>query len=449
MPWIKTQNITGPQGPQGPTGPFSRIPGSDLDLYVAPDGSDSEGDGSQTNPWATPQRAMEELWGFLIPPDRTATVHIADGDYTLVEPLRLDHPSGARITLSGGTVSGSKPDATQLSGLNAQAYTPESAAANEAVLKGYYNTRLCFPQTTGLQLRLGSGITLEKLLLIGSRSQVGVELASNTAISLAPSGDFALHNWSAAIQGAGSFSSGGLSISNCYQGVFASAGNSSLIGCLITNTERALNLKGSAVLFAADLRLQYGDRGISVLDAASLECYSTSLQSLSGDALALHAGRISGGLMVDTVKTGVQLYGGSLNLTASRFSHCSDAGLRMTGGSFSGFSNDITDTPIGASVMEGALLTVDQLRFERCSNTALVVDNAQALVYASRFIDCNQGITCRGGRVNAKSASFSNTTGLCLNASRGGFIDYENGSSSTPASPAFNTSGNGNAFILL
>lgn len=449
MPWIKTQNITGPQGPQGPSGPFSRLPESDLHLYVAPGGSDQEGDGSAINPWATPQRAMQELWGFLIPPDHTATIHLADGDYTLLQPLLLDHPSGARITISGATVSGSKPDANQLSGLLEQAYTPESAAANETALRGYYNTRLSFPQTAGLQLRLGSGITLEKLLLIGTRSQVGVELAANTAINLAPSGDLALHDWSAAIQGDGSFSTGGISITNCYQGVSAGGGTSSMFGCLVSNTQRPLTIKGSAALLTSDLRLQYGDRGIFVFGSASLECYGGFLQTFSGNGLIVDGGSVSGGVYVDSVAIGVQLTNGRLDLQASRFSNCSHSGFQVSGGSFSGFNNEVLDTPIGASVTKGGLLKMDQLRFTRCTTVALQVDNAQALVYASRYTSCAQGITCKGGRVYARSALFSAMGGTCLTATSLGLIDYEAGDAATTASPAFNTSGNGNAYILL
>lgn len=455
MPWIKTSNLTGqpgppgPPGPQGPAGPFSLIPESDLTFYVATTGSDSAGDGSQANPWATPQRAMQELWRYLLPPERQATIHIADGDYTLLEPLRLDHPCGMRITLTGGTLSGSKPTASQLNGLGASTYSPESAAANETLLRGFFQTRLLFPQSAGLQLRHGSGITIDKLLVIGSRSQVGLELASNTAITIGPSGAFALHRWGTGIQAAGSFSADGLSISSCYEGVVASAGNSSFSAGLITNTDRPLRLGGSSYLFSSGLSLQYGERGITVMGAANLECYEASLRTFLATALTISSGRVSGGMQVDTAKTGAQVTGGCMDVSASRFANCTEAGVRLAGGSFLGFSNDITDTPIGISVIHGSILKVDQLRFERCSTTALAVEDAQAMVYASRYTSCNQGITCKGGRVNAKAAQFVSPGGTCLSASRGGFIDFEGGQPSTTASPAFNTSGNGAAYILL
>jgi len=449
MPWIKTQNITGPQGPQGPSGPFSRLPESDLHFYVATDGSDSEGDGSEINPWATPHRAMEELWTYLIPPGTTAVVHVADGDYTLLKPLVLDHPSGQRITMTGGTVTGSKPDSNQLNGLQSSVYTPESAAANQTALRGYYNTCFIFPETAGLQLRFGSGITLERLLLIGTRAWTGIELAPGTAINLSPNGDLALHEWSAAIQGDGSFTTGNISITNCYQGVFAGGGTSSMSGCLVSNTQRPLTIKGSAALLTSDLRLQYGDRGIFVLGSASLECYGTFLQTFSGNGLIVDGGSVSGGVYMDSVAIGVQLRDGRMDLQASRFSNCSQSGFQVSGGSFSGFNNEVLDTPIGASVTKGGLLKMDQLRFTRCTTVALQVDNAQALVYASRYTSCAQGITCKGGRVYARSALFSAMSGTCLTATSLGLIDYEAGDAATTASPAFNTSGNGNAYILL
>ena len=101
MPWSQITNIKGPPGEKGEAGlangSFSKLLTSQLDLYVSTTGDDTTGDGTELLPWATPHRAMRELFAYIITPEASATVHIADGQYTFSEPLEIGHPNGERI----------------------------------------------------------------------------------------------------------------------------------------------------------------------------------------------------------------------------------------------------------------------------------------------------------------------------------------------------------------
>lgn len=79
----------GPPGPMGPPGPagdagsgVGRIRlAAPLSLYVAPDGSDSAGDGSPTAKWATPQHAYNVLRDNFDFAGKPVTVCVAPGTY--------------------------------------------------------------------------------------------------------------------------------------------------------------------------------------------------------------------------------------------------------------------------------------------------------------------------------------------------------------------------------
>ena len=70
-------------GGGGGTGDFIFTTGN-VDLYIATDGDDSTGDGSSENPWATPQKLVEQM--ALYRTDGTITGYISDGTYTNPTP---------------------------------------------------------------------------------------------------------------------------------------------------------------------------------------------------------------------------------------------------------------------------------------------------------------------------------------------------------------------------
>ena len=70
------------------------------DLYISTTGNDTTGDGSSGNPWASIDKALEYLDGFVLTQD--ATIHISRGSYTgATSPLNIRHPQGDKISIAG------------------------------------------------------------------------------------------------------------------------------------------------------------------------------------------------------------------------------------------------------------------------------------------------------------------------------------------------------------
>ena len=70
-------------------------------LYVATTGSDSTGDGTSGNPWATIAKAINYLKNKWINSDVLVTIQLGDGLYTSSSPVSINHPCGNRILIIG------------------------------------------------------------------------------------------------------------------------------------------------------------------------------------------------------------------------------------------------------------------------------------------------------------------------------------------------------------
>ena len=71
----------------------------DFDIYVSPDGSDSEGDGSEENPYATIDKAREAAQKVTAEKG-SALVSIGEGRYFLEEPVTFG-PEDSNVTYVG------------------------------------------------------------------------------------------------------------------------------------------------------------------------------------------------------------------------------------------------------------------------------------------------------------------------------------------------------------
>lgn len=68
-------------------------------IYVATTGSDTTGDGSSANPFATPHKAFEYLNGKILL--GTVTIQLADGTYNFTETLTINPLLGYSVILNG------------------------------------------------------------------------------------------------------------------------------------------------------------------------------------------------------------------------------------------------------------------------------------------------------------------------------------------------------------
>jgi len=72
----------------------------DETIFVTTAGNDTSGNGDNLNPFATPERAIEEL-GRMTIGNNAITVDIGPGVYTRTTPLEFKHPFGGQVTFLG------------------------------------------------------------------------------------------------------------------------------------------------------------------------------------------------------------------------------------------------------------------------------------------------------------------------------------------------------------
>jgi len=83
--------------------PLNGVINTAVSLYVTTTGSDSSGDGSVGNPWASIAKAMSYLQNFSITPSGAVTIHVSAGNYTGLASINLQHQNGDRIAIAGAT----------------------------------------------------------------------------------------------------------------------------------------------------------------------------------------------------------------------------------------------------------------------------------------------------------------------------------------------------------
>lgn len=69
----------------------------DLDLYVP----ETHPGGTPTTSFPTIQEALDSLDQTIIPPDKTARIHVQGGSYSIAAPIRVYHPQSNRIQIIG------------------------------------------------------------------------------------------------------------------------------------------------------------------------------------------------------------------------------------------------------------------------------------------------------------------------------------------------------------
>ena len=197
--------------------------------YCSPTGNDDTGDGTQSNPWYSPHKAINLLNAYLIEGDGRVRINCAAGDYTFNVPLKLNHPNGDRITIIGADVAGgTKPGGDQLNGGFIVGNTTQSLNDNTQKLRAYFTTRFNFENSNGVVCLQGGGCTLNNVLIAGDGSlssgvRCGPEgtAADPTNGSVALGGNVAVHNFGGVgirtING-GSIYCSNVSVTNCAGG---------------------------------------------------------------------------------------------------------------------------------------------------------------------------------------------------------------------------------------
>ncbi len=74
---------------------------STLNLYVSVSGDDTDGDGTTGNPYATVNRALNDLNRRILSPDTVANIVVKDGTIAESASIVIEHPNGINVNITG------------------------------------------------------------------------------------------------------------------------------------------------------------------------------------------------------------------------------------------------------------------------------------------------------------------------------------------------------------
>ena len=465
MPWNSITNIKGPPGEKGEAGlangNFSKLLTSHLDLYVATSGSDTTGDGTELLPWATPHRAMRELFDFIITPEASATVHIADGQYTFSEPLEIGHPNGERIKVFGGSVGSSKPSSSDLTGNAETGNTAGSLAFNDAVLAGYYNTRWQFNAPQALLCTSGNGVTLDQILVrgAGQSTTAGLYLKGGSVnLGINYSGNVAFCNCSLGVEvAARSLKAPGIQVANCNTGLSVSGGRAELDSLVVANcSEHGIDCSGGYLQAMTATSQRNGSSGVRAYGTAVVEFSYSNCSFNNGDGIEARgaaAVTANSSKLCNQSRSGALVSGSaSVNLDSAQVS-----GNQMNGLSASehatlsaGYGQILSNGQVGLSVSGCATVKVSGASISSHPQVGVSVNGPAYLDAFGATISSNTGggvSIQQGGTLYLVQASLYGNGGLGIKVQGDGYVDFTGGDLSVTLSPAANTLGNGRGYI--
>jgi hypothetical protein len=268
---------------------------TNVNFYVSTTGSDTTGNGSSGNPWATLGHAMTYLAAFHIAPNISVTINLGAGTYTSGSSITVQHPQGSQIIITGAT-----PVTTTLSSVTSFG-TPSSGVS--AVV---------------LVIASAAGIAVGDYLLITPSTTIGTLSGTNT------------HWWN---------------ILGCHK-VTAVSGTSITVN-VATNTANAASSYGTLtglttlnVTVLTTILAFSGTSGLNLYTAPqNWSIGAIENLVLYGPAIAGTIGINAGAVYLNTVgvvnwSTGYNVSGlGYCLAYYSAFSGCSQTGLQVTFGS--------------------------------------------------------------------------------------------------------------------
>ena len=430
---------------------LSIVATANFDLYVATTGSDTTGDGTQANPFASPHRAMAELGKYIIPAGIMATVRIANGIYNFTKTCYLDHPYGSRITITGESVTGTKPSVATLIGDGTFGDKPTGAAINEGILKGYFNTQLYFLECDAFSIAVGQGITLDKMLVAqaaGRYRTSGVVLKSSCAIKLP--GDLAIHGFNVGVNGSGTPDMSCF-ITNSYNGFFLS-GNLTAISPNVSCCNTAGLISGASMTLGGATNKCNG--GYVVNASGAVSNASIRVFDIQDTALLVYGSFQGTVTAYGTVKNLVTVDGGYFRggCAASSVAITGDAVVCIAGRMVLESSNIVKGSGARSAAIKASKGSVISGAFygDGFPECGVDLSDSQAYLAEVTFNGSNMLVSAVRSRVVISNPLQLGTANgpIAVMASRGSFIDMPAGAGSLTCSPAINTTGNSQSFIL-
>lgn len=343
---------------------------SDTTLYVATTGSDTTGDGSSGNPWATVAKALVYLGDKWIGSTTTVTILLADGTYTVAPTITVDHPCGSRIVISGTNTYSKTMSSVQSSSGSTGAWSVvcnlnsvADIAVNDYVLVsaasgGDYPTTIigCHKVTNVDTGNVRITIDLKSLYTSAPSAAVSatvivckavLSFGSTDGIALASSigginklvlvGDYAASNSSISVNAGGVlFGVTQLGITNwnvgfyCSNAGMAAAGLGGVHGLTISYCRSI----GISLYFSAQARLLRNSISgctIAIYSAAGLGIFDSSVISGCGDGVNANVSSVLGCFGVTAkYNTGIGIYAVNMTYIIASSSTVSNNGTDMS-----------------------------------------------------------------------------------------------------------------------
>lgn len=155
------------------------------DLYVATTGSDTTGDGSSGNKWATVSHALAQLVaGTLGLLDKSYTIHVADGTYAEgLDFTGILGPGGYKITVAGNTTTPANVSFTGTVSYTEPLFGASTACALVRGMLGVVFSGVQFnaTATAGLTAIQGARVVFDRCRSVGTTTW-GVECTEHATI---------------------------------------------------------------------------------------------------------------------------------------------------------------------------------------------------------------------------------------------------------------------------
>jgi len=403
-------------------------------FYVATTGSDTTGDGSSGNPWATVGKAIVYLQDY----DITATVNIylADGTYSSSGSTNLLHRHGTFINIAGTHTYVKSISSVQSSSGSSGAYTITfnmNDVANVSV-GDYINISGC---SGGTNPKYAEGCwpitnvdTGNKRISVSCTNPTGVPAGAVTATSTAvvlktiidiTSSTTGVQGWTL--------------LTGCLN---------SIQNCAFTNSGGATSSAGIYIANGSFIKsiITCGFFGTSFTVYYMSSVYGATTQAT---ALCFSNNQSNGGLFISynsqvrlqyAVFSGTTAYGASVQMGSElQIPYCtmSNCGSGVAVGSRAEFVSNAGSLTITA-----------------CTYGVNVNYFSSALINSAAITNCTTGIVCQNVSLVYAASATINTATTGISCYQGSFV-YAVGvtftSCTTNATPAVNTNGNYNAYI--
>lgn len=367
-------------------GSMATVPSDYLNLYIASDGDDETGDGTEPNPWLSVRKCMEVLAPFMVPPGSQVVIHCKKGIYDVTQSPSFDHISGDRIRVEGQATGANFTSIHSISGSpGAWEYTLQFDRLNPDQYEiGYF-----------LKYYWVDGPDYTKYHMVGLHEIIGIDYVNDRVTVL---------NKSKATGTANLATSGN---GTCIQTVFKTTHGAWFVSkdCGIVFRQFVIDTQGlsyalqqdvlSRVTLDGDWGIANAELGVYMLSGSYFSGSQPAISGCTGSAFWSIGGHINTPQAVfNGNNNGYYLDTGTARISESRFIGMDGWGVRASGCDVEGGGNVLLE--ISYRAVEAVLGSRVKMPESKVHDNALgfyaasyAVIDQEVSTYSGNFIDCD------------------------------------------------------------